>query len=272
MHQDKITSAAVRAAGLIGAAGVAAAIAAFATPASAAAIFLDKAAIYNPGTAYISGPGYAQEYVYAGPVLFTANYGTSASSDTFEFLGFCVDIFDSISVGINSPATINLAYHDGDLVDNGWHAPYPAADYVSLSQTQKDQVSALVNYGTSIWNNDALTDPTHNLSNSVINTLAGIQGAIWKIENPTFTITGAPTQSGWGDQAQITANINTFSSTAFLNTLPTGKIDVVFSSDTPLHQAFALAVPEPSTWAMMIIGFGAMGAVLRRRRVLVAHA
>jgi hypothetical protein len=26
------------------------------------------------------------------------------------------------------------------------------------------------------------------------------------------------------------------------------------------------AVPEPSTWAMMIIGVGAMGAVLRRNR------
>lgn len=27
------------------------------------------------------------------------------------------------------------------------------------------------------------------------------------------------------------------------------------------------AVPEPSTWAMMILGFGAIGAVLRRRRL-----
>lgn len=30
----------------------------------------------------------------------------------------------------------------------------------------------------------------------------------------------------------------------------------------------ANAVPEPGTWAMMILGFGAMGAVLRRRRAL----
>ena len=26
------------------------------------------------------------------------------------------------------------------------------------------------------------------------------------------------------------------------------------------------AVPEPATWGMMIVGFGAMGATLRRRR------
>ncbi|MBU1378316.1 MAG: PEPxxWA-CTERM sorting domain-containing protein [Alphaproteobacteria bacterium] len=32
----------------------------------------------------------------------------------------------------------------------------------------------------------------------------------------------------------------------------------------------AVAVPEPATWAMMIMGFGAAGAVLRRRRTALA--
>lgn len=31
-----------------------------------------------------------------------------------------------------------------------------------------------------------------------------------------------------------------------------------------------LAVPEPATWAMMIMGFGAAGAMIRRRRMVVA--
>ena len=30
------------------------------------------------------------------------------------------------------------------------------------------------------------------------------------------------------------------------------------------------AVPEPATWAMMIMGFGVAGALLRRRRIYVA--
>jgi hypothetical protein len=30
------------------------------------------------------------------------------------------------------------------------------------------------------------------------------------------------------------------------------------------------AVPEPATWAMMIIGFGAAGSMIRRRRAVVA--
>ena len=32
------------------------------------------------------------------------------------------------------------------------------------------------------------------------------------------------------------------------------------------------AVPEPATWAMMVLGFGAMGAALRRRRARVRFA
>jgi len=30
------------------------------------------------------------------------------------------------------------------------------------------------------------------------------------------------------------------------------------------------AVPEPATWAMMIVGFGAAGAMMRRRRAVLA--
>jgi hypothetical protein len=32
------------------------------------------------------------------------------------------------------------------------------------------------------------------------------------------------------------------------------------------------AVPEPATWAMMILGFGTVGYLIRRRRVSAAIA
>jgi hypothetical protein len=248
---------------------------ALATSASATAIYLDKGEMFSPAQATISAPvaaHYSTVTAWDGPILFTANYGTSASANTFTFLGFCVDIFDEINIGVTSPATqttLNLPYHDGPLVDNGEHGALQAAAFVSLSTTQKNQISALVNYGTSLWNTDTLTDPTHqNMPNTLINQLGGIQGAIWKIENPTFTIIGNTSPyGGAGNAAAVTSYINTYSSTPFLNTLSTGYIDVVFSDSTnPMYQAFAFAVPEPSTWAMMIAGFGGVGAVMRRRR------
>jgi len=42
-----------------------------------------------------------------------------------------------------------------------------------------------------------------------------------------------------------------------------------FSADVNVTD-FRAAVPEPATWAMMILGFGAVGAVIRRRRAALA--
>jgi hypothetical protein len=261
--------------GLLAAGIAAAALVSTATPASATAVFIDKAEMYNPATAYItgfSGSNYPKVEVYDGPVLFTANLGTSAGTPTYTFLGFCVDIFDDINVGINTPMTENLQYHTGSLVDNGAHGVYSPVDLVTFTQTQKDNISKLVNYGTRLWNTDTLTDPTHNISQTLINQLAGVQGAIWQLENPRFTVTGAPPINGFGTQATVTADITNFSSSAFLSTLQTGTVGVVFDSNLPAHQAFAFAtnVPEPGAWALMIVGFGGIGAAMRRRRSATA--
>ena len=257
-----------------------------ATPAAAATnIYIDKAEMFNPGSAYIQGPAganYAKTKVYDAPVLFTANYGTTSSNQTFTFLGFCVDIYDSINVGINTNRVENLAYHTGPLVDNGAHAAQYSQDLVVFTQVQKDNISKLVNYGTSLWNLDAKTDPTHNLSTaslgtrgSIIDQLAGVQAAIWKIENPTFTFTGAT--GTWGtaaDATTITNDIAYYASSAFLNTVQVGKIEIIFDSSLPAHQAFAFAatVPEPATWGLMILGFGLVGETMRRRRAAAIAA
>lgn len=42
--------------------------------------------------------------------------------------------------------------------------------------------------------------------------------------------------------------------------------------DLPGFQAQAFAVPEPTTWALLILGFGGVGAAVRRRRSLALQA
>src|SRR5207253_2572452 len=51
-----------------------------------------------------------------------------------------------------------------------------------------------------------------------------------------------------------------------------GQYNLTFSGNAPNGGAeagsvtFRLAVPEPSTWAMMLLGFGGIGFAMRRRR------
>lgn len=41
-------------------------------------------------------------------------------------------------------------------------------------------------------------------------------------------------------------------------------------SSAEMYRTFAASAPEPSTWAMLILGFGAVGGMVRRRRTTVA--
>jgi hypothetical protein len=240
-------------------AAVGAAAMALATPAGATAIYLDKGEMFNPvSVAFLNNPGNSyptHSSVLAAPILFTANYGTTASATTFTFLGFCVDIFDTISPGINVPGNINQAYQTDTLTDNnGTGSTFHTIDAATLIK-----IKTLVNFGTALWNTDALTDPSHNVSATVANQLAAVQGAIWEIENPGLNVDGP---------SAVDALITSYELPSFFSSHSAGNITVVIDSGgSPLHQAFAFAsnVPEPSTWAMMIAGFGGVGAMMRRR-------
>ena len=59
--------------------------------------------------------------------------------------------------------------------------------------------------------------------------------------------------------------------------LAAGRYTIGLAANAPIDPAFMLkfltpigSVPEPSTWTMMILGFGAIGVNLRRRRVVAA--
>ena len=82
------------------------------------------------------------------------------------------------------------------------------------------------------------------------------------------------TYGGTNNATVVSNYITQYTSAAFLSTQPIGHMDVVFDSNLPLHQAFAFTttVPEPSTWAMMILGLGGVGAALRRRRAQAVFA
>ena len=207
-------------------------------------------------TAQITGP--ASPFTgggldaYEGPITFQVTEGGKPMTIT----AFCVDLFDDISLG-----GLNLNYESWTLgsardTDNQHLG-------TTLTGGQLGEIDKLLTLASALETNMSGNAPE----------LAALQGAIWEVENPAYTVTS---HNGGIDNltAQYVADaaITNPNATGYL---PTGRMETIISSGTD-NQAFAFAVPggvpEPATWTMMIMGFGAMGAALRRRRATVAFA
>lgn len=232
--------------------------------------FLQKTNMNTARTGYISGPA-VNENAYMAPVAFTAFRGTGATPQTgalsapFNLIGFCVDIFHDISLG-----TVNLKYNDAyDLTTNSKYITNtPWAGATPLSTAQVIQVGRLVNYGSKIYKS------VGPVTNDKLNRMSAVQGAIWQVINPNYMVRSS--NSNLTIRNAVNSYINTYSGANYYASL-TGygavKSGITFLSETnkygkrTAHQSFAFAtVPEPATWAVMIIGFGLTGAMLRRSR------
>jgi hypothetical protein len=75
--------------------------------------------------------------------------------------------------------------------------------------------------------------------------------------NLGFTQLSAPGDLFTGPASSPTFNIGTFNLSGGFTAGP---------ATLTISRAAVAAVPEPSTWAMMLVGFGAIGASMRRRR------
>lgn len=104
-------------------------------------------------------------------------------------------------------------------------------------------------------------------------------------------VTGSGTTLNAGSQVNMTladwAASSYFSNDAYVSAISVGQgssatpgykayadnVRVSFTNgDSTLYNFETAAVPEPATWAMMIMGFGGMGALVRRRKSMVATA
>ena len=235
-----------------------------ATPGHATQYFLQSDTMNTSRTAHINGPSGFHEYVYIAPIKFTAFEGTSATGDAFNILAFCVDIYHDISLG-----TLNLKYDDNyDLKTNSKYLTTPAfTGATALSNGQITQVGRLVNYGTKVFNQAPNTADK-------LDRLAALQGAIWQVINPGYTVTST---------SAVNSYISAYSGANYLSNLTGYGLvtqNITFITETgkygtrSAHQSFAFAapVPEPATWIVMIAGFGMAGAMLRRRRLVPVRA
>lgn len=179
--------------------------------------------------------GNGQSVISLGSIHETALAGmVKLSSGATDFLAFCVDVPHNISTGTGQNLSYTFTKLTSDFNGN------------TLSTSQISQIFGLAALGRN--------------SSTSANDTGAIQQAIWTIEYPAGSFTA---RQGF-DQARVDYYV------ALAPTLhASGK--VMQSADG--HQSFAIAaVPEPATWAMMLTGFGLVGAATRRRRSTVVAA
>jgi hypothetical protein len=78
------------------------------------------------------------------------------------------------------------------------------------------------------------------------------------------------TRQRWGDMAQITVDPNNPDSFWIIGEFARPYDSPTSGSRWGTWISNIISVPEPSTWAMMILGMGAIGAMARRRRISAA--
>jgi hypothetical protein len=237
-----------------------------AAPAAATQYFLDYATMNTNTDGKIYKNGQLVSSVEMAPVKFTAFYGTGNTPQTgaiggsFTLIGWCVDIYHSISMG-----NIDLKYNNTyDLETNSKYTTNtPWAGETDLTNSQIDQVGRLVHYGTSLY--------TSNAAGNALK-LSAIQGAIWTVINKPQGYSFVSSISNTTDRNTVNSWIAKYSGSDFDDYVPMNiGEDVMFLTETgkygtnSAHQSFAF-VPEPATWALMILGFGGAGVMLRRQR------
>jgi hypothetical protein len=170
---------------------------------------------------------------YASPIqLTTSTDGT--------FLAYCGDLFDTLHAG---------SYSWGDLTRNGL-----GGTLGTLDDAQLRQVGALVTLGLSAW----------GLGDGMM--AAAAQLAIWSVEYRNVPNVQADIESGVSNG--LLADLHKLMTDSETNdgTYARALIPSDGSQNQQMLTRQVAAVPEPSTWAMMILGFSGVGFMAYRRK------
>lgn len=200
-----------------------------------ATILVSNIGVLDNTVVGISAPGLA-ENAFASPQVLTVQGNTNPS-----FLFFCLDIYGVDQVGTQTPPQ---AFNDG-LLTSDYNGHALSSDQLGHTKDLLQQAGAL--YAS----NDFLG-------------LEAMQLAFWEFDDgATINFLGNTalqnrTLSFVNDPGRVAGPVVSFD--AAITTTQSGVV-------VPIG-----GVPEPSAWALMILGFGGAGAMLRRRRCAPALA
>jgi hypothetical protein len=183
----------------------------------------------------------------------STNEGAIPSAFNITVVSVSIDANGGLSNAINPFRVLGLSENAVNTILSQKYFVYGASPTSRMSDPGDNtvmhltdaQVQALVNYLTFTENGGVGPSPILSLLRNV----------------DTFTV--ANTLPNF--QTQFLGFISTVPFNAITLTVPTDASWVV-SDFTTNAQALASAVPEPSTWAMMILGFGGIGFMAYRRK------
>ena len=220
--------------------------------AASAAALLAVALTASPATAAIVQNGSLE--TLAGPFVNTSfNYQQLGNGSTF-ITGWTVSTSSGHIVLAQSPTGDGQSAADGtyfvDLSGLGSESPDGA-----LSQTI--HTSAGATYAFSL-----------DLASSNTGTVfASVGGAVLSLTSGSAFVVGGTSWTPWSGAFTGDA-LNHSPLLTIGDGTPGSQID--FVDNISIVQTGAAGVPEPATWALMILGFGGIGASMRRRRVAAA--
>jgi hypothetical protein len=206
--------------------------AAVASTASAASLIITDVETGNGDLGNVNVPGYGSPWTT--PILMTDSTGQT-------HVVFCDDLNHDVNVGGGQ----SLPYDFGLVTVNGLGA--------ALTESVSNEMGQLANIGR--------TDYGVGDEDGAI----AAQAAIWGIEyGLTVTSTDSTIESLITQDMTVTDNGGGWATGLISETGQQAQIiGVGLGGNQPLVNG---AVPEPATWAVMLIGFGGIGAAIRSNR------
>lgn len=245
-------------------------------------ILLESASMVTKYTANVAMPGDKAVTAYSNGVTFSyINLNPDGSvphnAPVYSLFGFCVDITHEITLG-----NLNYTYTDNYTPATGPVGnPLPTDfDGHAITPTQLSALTKLIDTGWELHESEA--GKSDSYKDNVDLQLAAIQAAIWKVEGGVVTLNDGNDKAGANVGGALSGSMsysyqdyfNFYSSGAFTDLGDHNDTFYTIIQASPNyddHQSFAVGwplpgVPEPTTWAMMIVGFFGLGSLLRSKR------
>lgn len=132
--------------------------------------------------------------------------------------------------------------------------------------------SAAPSQSTLAWEDASVSSPTFSSTIDFTNSNPGNYWLSLSTSTPDLLFTALTVTPITGSGSITYSGPPTSAITLLPGSLGIGSYQLTFSGDSPSGGAetgsltFRLALPEPGTWALMLLGFAGIGVAMRRRR------